>query len=130
MHNTGNSGKVIGGLLALFLIFVSFPFWFTWLFGESGERPELTLPEGEARCVEDTEYMRHWHMDLLNQWRDEVVREGKRIYVASDGGKHEMSLSLTCMRCHDDKAKFCDRCHDYVGVSPYCFDCHVAPEGK
>jgi len=34
------------------------------------------------------------------------------------------------MKCHTDKAKFCDRCHNYVGVTPNCWDCHVEPKGK
>ena len=118
-------GKIVVGLV-VFLVLITFPIWFSWFHGELGARPELVLPP-EGKCVEDTEYMRHWHMDLLDEWRDQVVREGKRMYVASDGQKYEASLSLTCMRCHDDKSKFCDRCHDYMGVSPYCWDCHVEP---
>ena len=23
---------------------------------------------------------------------------------------------------------FCDRCHNYLAVSPYCWDCHVDPK--
>ena len=48
-----------------------------------------------------------------------------------------MSLSGTahtkdggsCMSCHANKDKFCDRCHDYLAVKPYCWDCHVEPQG-
>ena len=29
-----------------------------------------------------------------------------------------MSLTGTCLRCHANKAEFCDRCHAYAGVSP------------
>ena len=32
------------------------------------------------------------HMKLLNVWRTEVVRDGKRVYVAPNGEKYEMSL--------------------------------------
>jgi hypothetical protein len=71
--------------------------------------------------------MRPYHMDLLNQWRDAVVRDGDRIYVSSTGERFEMSLSNTCMDCHVSKVNFCDSCHNYVGVSPYCWDCHVEP---
>jgi hypothetical protein len=36
-----------------------------------------------------------------------------------------MSLSNTCLDCHSNKAEFCDRCHNYASVSPYCWDCHI-----
>lgn len=124
-----DTGKILLGL-AIFLGLVSFPIWFTGLSGELGARPTLELPKGETKCVESTEYMRHWHMDLLNTWRDEVVREGKRIYVAEDGTRYEMSLTRTCLDCHTSKEKFCDRCHNYVGEDPYCWDCHVDRAGR
>jgi hypothetical protein len=67
------------------------------------------------------------HMRLLKDWREEVVRGNDRIYTASDGRRHEKSLSDTCLSCHWEKEKFCDRCHDYVGATPYCWNCHVDP---
>jgi len=78
-------------------------------------------------CVASTEYMRASHMDLLNEWRDEVVREGNRIYTSPNGKEFEMSLTKTCTNCHYNKKEFCDQCHDYLGVTPYCWDCHVEP---
>jgi hypothetical protein len=65
---------------------------------------------------------------MLNNWRDEVVREGNRLYVAADGKEYNMSLQNTCMNCHSNKSKFCDECHNYVAVKPYCWDCHIAPK--
>jgi hypothetical protein len=126
MHD---GGKVILGLL-VFLALALFPIWFTGASGKSGYRPQLEYPVGEERCVEDTEYMRSYHMDLLDEWRDKVVREGIRIHTSADGTHHNMSLSGTCMRCHSNKAAFCDQCHDYLGVSPVCWDCHVEPRGE
>jgi hypothetical protein len=41
-----------------------------------------------------------------------------------------MSLQNTCMQCHPNKAEFCDRCHNYASVKPYCWDCHVEPKEK
>ena len=72
--------------------------------------------------------MKHEHMQLLIDWKDSVVRYGIRTYVASDGKEHVISLTNTCMECHSNKAEFCDQCHDYVGVQPYCWDCHNLPE--
>ena len=73
--------------------------------------------------------MRKSHVDLLNRWKDSVVRDGHLRYVASDGTEYTMSLTLTCMECHSNKAAFCDRCHDYMQVSPRCWDCHTFPKG-
>jgi hypothetical protein len=69
--------------------------------------------------------MRADHMQLLDLWRHSVVREGKRIYVNPDGKEYNMSLSNTCLDCHSNKAEFCDRCHNYASVRPYCWDCHI-----
>ena len=64
----------------------------------------------------------------VSEWRDEVVRDNDRIYTAEDNRRYYKSLSGTCMSCHENKGEFCDKCHDYVGVTPYCWDCHVIPE--
>jgi hypothetical protein len=78
--------------------------------------------------VEDKTFMRADHMKMLKAWRDEVVREGKREYTAKDGRKFEKSLTGTCLQCHSNKEQFCDRCHNYVGAKPTCYNCHVIPE--
>jgi len=70
--------------------------------------------------------MRTEHMQMLNDWRNMVVRDGTRLYIGSDGRKFEMSLSNTCLQCHSNKTEFCDRCHNYAAVTPYCWDCHIA----
>lgn len=121
-----DGGKIITGLI-IFIALVTFPLWYTAAAGGGGDRPEPKLPAGEKKCVESKAFMKAWHMDLLNEWRDAVVRGGDRVYVATDGEKHNMSLTLTCMECHADKAAFCDACHNDVGVSPACWDCHVEP---
>ena len=124
--------KVIAGLV-IFAALVSFPFWFNAAAGGSKARPQVELPSGpdQAKCVESKDYMAGRHMELLDRWRDAVVRDGQRVYVSREHGtKHEMSLTKTCLGCHRSREKFCNRCHDYTGVSPYCFDCHVEPEGS
>ena len=130
MASSRDTGRIVVGLV-IFLVLASFPVWFSATQGRSDYRPELEYPVGETRCVESREYMRTWHMDLLNQWRDSVVRKGERDYTSeAHGTHHDMSLQNTCMKCHTNKANFCDRCHDYVGVSPKCWDCHVEPRGS
>jgi hypothetical protein len=125
-----DAGKIIVGLV-VFVILATSPLWLNAIMGGSPEVPELQLPtNGSTECVESTEYMRAEHMDLLNQWRDDVVRNGVRDYVSTTSGKvYDMSLSRTCMDCHSNKAEFCDACHTYMAVSPYCWDCHVEPKG-
>lgn len=125
-----DAGKIIVGLV-VFVILATSPLWLNAMLGGSPEAPEVKLPtNGSTECVESTEYMRAEHMDLLNQWRDDVVRTGKRDYVSTTSGKvYDMSLSRTCMDCHSNKADFCDACHTYMAVSPYCWDCHVEPKG-
>ncbi len=124
-------GKIIAGLI-IFLIIITFPLWYNIINGKAGYKPELEiLTANEAdrdACVESTEYMREKHMDLLNKWRDDVVRKSLRVHTAPDGKKYNMSLSFTCMDCHSNKANFCDKCHNYLSVDPYCWECHLTPD--
>jgi hypothetical protein len=69
--------------------------------------------------------MRANHMNMLDDWRLEVVRGASRVYTASDGKKYEKSLTNTCIGCHTQQTEFCQRCHDYAGIeSPTCWNCH------
>jgi len=116
--------------LVVFLALITFPIWYNMVSGEESEPPEIVLPADETQCILDAEQMRTEHMQLLMDWRDEVVRDKQRIYTTDDGRRFDKSLTRTCMDCHADKAEFCDRCHDYLGVKPYCWDCHVEPKGE
>ena len=120
---------VAGVGLALFLAAAAFPIWHAVGRAEGPAQPELELPEDASACVEDTEFMRANHMDLLNQWRHAVVRNGETEYASATGETFEMSLTATCMDCHGNRETFCKRCHDYANVEPPCWDCHVEPEG-
>jgi hypothetical protein len=123
MHD---GGKIIVGLI-IFIVLISFPIWYNVAGGKAGYVPDLEKAKGE-NCVEDTEWMRNSHMDLLDDWRDRVVRDGERMYKGVDGKMYEMSMTHTCLDCHENKDRFCDRCHDYLSVSPYCWECHVDPK--
>lgn len=130
----GDRGKIVFGL-AVFVILVTFPFWSrVAASGESQTRlPELDYPTDETACVEDTPFMTANHMDLLNQWRDDLVRDGIQEYTATSGGNagqvYEMSLTKTCLDCHESRDDFCTRCHDYANVTPTCWECHTTPGG-
>ncbi len=124
-----DAGK-IGTGLAVFVGLVTLPFWLNAAGGDPSRRPKLEKPARAVSCVEPVAYMRAWHMDLLNRWRNAVVRDAGATYVASDGRRWTMSLTRTCLgQCHENKGKFCDECHGFVGVNPYCFSCHVEPRG-
>jgi hypothetical protein len=129
-----DGGKIIIGIL-VFLAFALFPLYNN--IGKVNAKPEpkldtpaiLQMPEQERKCVESKAFMRTEHMQLINNWRDAVVRDGYRQYVSTATGKHfNMSLQNECMRCHSNKKKFCDECHNYMAVKPYCWDCHIAPK--
>ncbi len=125
-----DKGRIIGGLVIFFVVF-TFPFWYNH--GSATEPPEPELAEKAKKaedCIEDTEYIRKEHMQILDKWRDTVVRDGERVYVSKSGKEYEASLSNTCIDCHSNKEKFCDKCHDYASADPYCWDCHKYPEEK
>lgn len=116
---------IIIGLI-IFVVIVTFPLWYNR--GKAAPVPELILTDKAKAakvCVRSTDFMKAEHMRLLDVWRDAVVRRGAKIYVSPDGKEYTMSLSNTCLDCHSNKAEFCDRCHNYASVRPYCWDCHI-----
>jgi hypothetical protein len=125
-----DSGKIIIGLIIFVGLFTS-PIWYDLSRGKAAlQKPVLTLPskENQKECVASAEYMREDHMVLLDDWRYEVVRK------SANGKSYNMSLEKSCLNCHSNPSQFCDQCHNYVGVSPYCWDCHTEnipekPEG-
>ncbi len=117
---------ILVGLL-IFVALFTVPVWHGLAAHTAAKQPELKMPAAEKHCVAPVEYMRRAHMQMLIDWRDAVVRRGERTFTAYDGRKYNISLTQTCLgQCHVDRKDFCDRCHQYSGVSgPYCFDCHV-----
>ncbi len=118
--------------LVIFIIVALFPFWIN--LGETTPTPEPELSakaKAAKKCVLDKMDMRANHMSLLDEWRDSVVRDSERIYTNADGKEFQMSLSTgenSCLGCHEDKSKFCDQCHTYASVDPYCWECHTNPK--
>lgn len=122
-----DANKIITGLIIFFCLITS-PIWYSVASGKATYVPEPKIVTEERQCVEPMQYMRDKHMDLLNDWKESVVREGIRTYVASDGREYNTSLTGTCLKCHPNKAEFCDRCHSYVGIKPNCWNCHNLPK--
>jgi len=122
-----DAGKILTGLL-LFLCLITSPIWYNLAAGKADTKPDPKLPAQEKECVAARDVIVATHMSLLNTWRDKVVRGADREYVTAGGKVFPLSLSEGCMKCHANKAEFCDACHNYVAVSPYCWDCHVEPK--
>ncbi len=125
-----DSGKVIIGLV-IFFGFFTFAFWYNMGKAAPAPKPKLDTPVikkmVKKQCIESTHFMRTTHMQLLNHLRDQALRQGNRWYTNKRGEKVWISLQNTCLKCHSNKKEFCDKCHNYVGVDPYCWDCHFDP---
>lgn len=87
-------------------------------------REELEKPKGD-HCIESKDYMSKYHMELLNEWREMAIREGKRLYI-SNGEIYNASI-YECFNCHKYE-EFCSKCHEFGGVEVYCWTCHTPPE--
>jgi len=125
-----DKGKVIAGLI-IFLGVVTFPFLYNY--GKAAPVPEPKLSEkakAAKECIRPKNLMKGEHMQILDAWRDTVVRGAQRVYVNESGKEFTMSLTNTCLDCHTEKAEFCDKCHNYASVRPYCWDCHIDPKEK
>ena len=122
-----DGGKIITGLI-IFFILLLFPVWYQVGKAAKAPEPELTETAKKAeKCVEPKFFMTTQHMKMLDRWRNETVRDGERYYTSSTGKSYYKSLQVTCLECHSNKSKFCDQCHNYIGVSPFCWDCHIEP---
>jgi hypothetical protein len=87
-------------------------------------RPVIAI-SAPGKCVEDTQFMRSNHMDLLTHHRDRTVREGVRTT------RHSLA---NCVACHaspqtgrvtGSNDAFCESCHRYAAVKLDCFECHA-----
>ncbi len=119
-----DKGMILTGLF-VFVLIVTFPIWYNH--GVAGDVPKPELPKDSKQCVLPAKEMRVSHMQLLNEWRDEVLRTGDRSFFELEGKRYQKSLQNACIQCHTSKKKFCDTCHDYAAVNTYCWDCHLAP---
>ncbi len=121
-----DGGKIITGLI-IFLAIVTFPFYSN--IGKANVKPVSYLDTPaiqeleEKKCIEPTGFMRANHMKLLQQWMVDLQKYDKDTYRASDCKEYESSYD-TCMECHVSQKNFCDSCHTYAGVKPYCWECH------
>jgi len=123
-----DGGKIIVGLLICLGFFLS-PFFYNAGKAAKAPDPQLTETAKEAQtCVMSKDYMTTSHFALLDKWRHTVVRDGERYFKGENGKIYYKSLQVTCLKCHANKSKFCDQCHNYMDVKPYCWDCHLDPK--
>ena len=90
--------------------------------------PVIPLGQGES-CVEDTDFMRRNHMNLLKHQRNETMLKGVR------SPQHSLKGCINCHVVMGPEAKpvtaaspdhFCRSCHDFAAVSIDCFQCHAS----
>jgi hypothetical protein len=142
------AGVIVALVVALVVLTV--PFWYALgqrVTGRSQAAPDIPKPTNAENCVENN--MRARHMQVIDEWRDAVVREGQRVYPSQDHRdphtgepvEYVMSLTETCLlKCHSteenpktDEAgnvlsvqqRFCNECHQFANIRPNCWDCHL-----
>jgi hypothetical protein len=116
-------------VVAVSLAVILFPLGYSVVsapFSHGAEQPE---PASGDYCLGsiDPAYMRFHHMELLQQARDEIVREGKTGDIMCEGRSVEVKLE-NCWQCHPSRERFCNRCHVAVNLYPNCFRCHYDPD--
>ncbi len=121
-----DSGKVLLGII-IFLVMVTFPLYYNIGRADIKPEPNLNTPAIQKmvrkQCIEKTAFMRANHMKLLQGWMNGFLKDGTMEYKAQNGKTYETSFD-TCMECHASRKSFCDTCHSYAGVQPYCWKCH------
>lgn len=144
----GKQFKAITAVV-VFLLIALFPFIYNNALKGHSKKPLAHLEKaksGDGKCIvgsfeadmsdpNDVADIRAKHGDLLSHAgvipgkkasvRDQYVREMKREEKGLGG----------CIECHQNRTKFCDQCHDYVGVysvNEYtgCFACHYYPKNE
>ncbi|WP_300513457.1 hypothetical protein [Aliiroseovarius sp.] len=111
----------------LFLVFAS-----VQMLAAQGIVPAVPKATGEPH-PEGNDFMRRWHMTMMEHDRDETMYQGVRPVGAS------LSACFDCHTVTDDLGKpvtfaddrhFCRTCHEFAAVRIDCFECHRStPEG-
>lgn len=112
-----------GGRLAILLLF-GFLFVLTGCSRVEPPSPHLLAEARGDQCVEETDYMRRAHMDLLMHERDEAKRYGRRNPDHSFVGCIDCHVSPMASK-NDPAGHFCLACHSFNAVRMDCFQCHL-----
>ena len=116
--------------LTIFVILFTFPFWINLGKTSVQTQPPALLQDAKTMQeladklgVKDGAEFREKHRQVLSEWKQLVVRDGKRIFVTKDGREVPMSLENLA-----SQPQSCTVCHDYAGIKkPSCWDCHEEP---
>lgn len=118
-------GKIIASLI-IFVAILTFPFFYNM--GKANAGPEIDPQElAYMQSIEPAFDMKAYHPQLFNQWRNEFVRNGKTVYVNSQG--KEFDINIGKLAGTGTSSQFCASCHNYVAVKPTCWSCHNGPKG-
>lgn len=88
-------------------------------------KPVIEAAKGE-QCVENTDFMRRNHMELLKHQRDATVHQGIRTRNHSLNGCIECHASRKTNSVVGSEQNFCQSCHSYAAVRLDCFECHAS----
>jgi predicted CXXCH cytochrome family protein len=96
--------------------------------GTSRGVPMPDIPRGQGdSCIDDTEFMRRYHMAVLQYEHDgtplKTIR-GKTYSLEECIGCHTATGPDGRPMTADSPEHFCRSCHDYAAVKIDCFDCH------
>lgn len=118
-------GKIIASLI-IFVGLFTVPFFYN--LGKANAGPEIDAQQlADFKNIEPSVNMIANHPQLFNQWRDELVRNGKTVYINSEG--KAIDINIEKLEGADPSSQFCVSCHNYTAVDPTCWDCHIGPEG-
>ncbi len=93
---------------------------------EGVPKPIIAPGQGDS-CVDDPEFLRRYHMVVLQQEHDKAEETGL------PGEKYILKECVSCHAAKDSDGRivtaespqhFCRSCHDYTAVEIDCFDCH------
>lgn len=126
-----NRNRLVALGLILFVVLFTFPVLMN--LGKTALQTQPPPLLQDARAMQDLadklgvkneQEFREKHKQLLSEWKDTVVRDGKRIYVNKDG--REIPISLENLA---SQPQYCNACHEYAGIDqPNCWTCHVQPK--
>ena len=127
-----NKNRLVALGLILFVLLFTFPVLMNLGKSLVQTQPPTLLQDDRAMQeladklgVKNVDEFRAKHKQVLAEWKDSVVRDGKRVYVNKDG--HEVPINLQSLA---SQSQYCNTCHDYVGIEkPSCWTCHVEPKG-
>ena len=127
-----NKNRLVALGLILFVLLFTFPVLMNLGKSVTKTQPPSLLQDQKAMQeladklgVKNIDEFRERHKQVLAEWKDIVVRDGKRVYVTKDG--REIPISLQNLA---SQPQYCSDCHDYAGIEKQnCWTCHVEPKG-